>query len=933
MQPQPTINPAIRALLEQAIGHHRAGRLADAETLYKKVLQAVPQEPDACHNLGLIAMQVGRRDVALTLFQTALAANPLHPQFLASCAHTLLELGRNADALAILRQGLQGGVAGNLGAPTLASLLERAGAAPEPKQPPPEEEAALFQLFKLGLHAEVQRESRRLLEQFPDTGYLWKLLGASLQVEGRDPAAALQALRMAAQLLPHEPDAQNNLAVALLPRGEFAEAAQYARLALQLKPNFVEGLQNLGAALHGLRDFAGAEEQFRYVMMFRAEPATRINLAICLAELGRPEEALQELRRAANEGCDTAPLHCQMGVALQALGKADDAMLAYCRALERDPHLALAHNNLGNILHARHQTDDAMSHYRAAIAAYPQHADAHNNLGVALREQGLHDEALASFNRALAWRSDFAQAHSNLGSLLHEMGRVDEALRHCRKAAELAPDMADVHANLGQVLHMARQYDAALAAFHRALELKPDFAEALSNLGALQREMGRPGQAMQSCLAALQSDPDSLNAHSSLLFTCNYLAHESSAALLEHARRYGAAAEKRARPYQAWRNTPDPARPLRIGLVSADLWQHPVGYFLVDVLAALQREYGAGLAFHAYANSLRHDELSRHLKSNCAAWHSVFGWSDEQLARQIHGDAIDILFDLSGHTTGTRLSMFAWKPAPVQASWLGYFATTGLAAMDYVVADPWTLPLDEEAAFSETVWRLPETRLCLATPRFDIAPSPLPALGAGCLTFGCCNGASKLGDDVIALWARILKALPGSRLLLKNLQFGDEARRADMRSHFSGHGIAAERLLLEGPSAREEYLRSYARIDIALDPFPYPGGTTTAEALWMGVPVLTLEGRSFLARQGAGMLANAGLGDWIAADPHDYLAKAVAAATDLPALARLRGGLRAQVQASPLFDAPRFAAHFETMLRAMWRVWCKRQTNSVADAG
>ncbi|HEX8956076.1 MAG TPA: peptide-binding protein, partial [Burkholderiaceae bacterium] len=432
-------------------------------------------------------------------------------------------------------------------------------------------------------------------------------------------------------------------------------------------------------------------------------------------------------------------------------------------------------------------------------------------------------------------------------------------------------------------------------------------------------------QAVQSCLGALQSGPGRLDIHSNLLFSCNYLPHESGAALLEHARRYGAAAEKRARPYLSWSNTPDPARQLRIGLVSADLRRHPVGYFLEDVLAALHREHGASLAFHAYANSLQQDELSRRLQAHCAAWHTVFGMSDEQLARLIHGEAIDILIDLSGHTTGTRLPMFAWKPAPLQISWLGYFATTGLAAIDYFVADPWALPPGDEADFSEAVWRLPETRLCLGVPDCDLAPSPLPALARGHVTFGCCNGASKLGEEVIALWARILHAVPASRLLLKNLQFSDPSRRADMQGRFASRGIAPERLLLEGPSPREEYLRTYERIDIALDPFPYPGGTTTAEALWMGVPVLTLSGRRFLARQGVGLLANAGLPGWIAADAEDYLAKAIAAAADLPALARLRAGLRAQVLASPLFDAPRFAGHFETMLREMWRDWCQRR--------
>jgi len=299
--------------------------------------------------------------------------------------------------------------------------------------------------------------------------------------------------------------------------------------------------------------------------------------------------------------------------------------------------------------------------------------------------------------------------------------------------------------------------------------------------------------------------------------------------------------------------------------------------------------------------------------------------SDERLAHKIREDRIDILIDHSGHTAHNRLPMFAWKPAPVHVSWLGYFATTGVAAMDYLIADPWTLPESEEANFTEKIWRLPQTRLCFTAPDVDLPVPPLPALENGTITFGCFNNLTKMNDSVVALWARILTAVPRSRLFLKAKQLGEASVKQSIVERFAGHGIHSERLTLEGRSPRPEYLAAYQRVDIGLDPFPFPGGTTTAESLWMGVPVLTLAGERFLARQGVGLLMNAGLPDWIAADPEDYVARAVSHAGELHRLAALRSGLRAQVLASPIFDAPRFARHFEAALRGMWQAWCERQ--------
>jgi predicted O-linked N-acetylglucosamine transferase (SPINDLY family) len=361
---------------------------------------------------------------------------------------------------------------------------------------------------------------------------------------------------------------------------------------------------------------------------------------------------------------------------------------------------------------------------------------------------------------------------------------------------------------------------------------------------------------------------------------------------------------------------------LRVGLVSGDLGDHPVGYFLESVLTALSSQTPGRLDLFAYANRAGDDMTSQRLRTCCEGWRSAVGLSDEALAQCVREDGIDILIDLSGHTARNRLPVFAWKPAPVQLTWLGYLATTGLTAIDYVLADVWTLPKEEEAYFTEKIWRLLDSYICFTPPVHGALPGPLPAVDNGYVTFGSCNNLTKMNDDVVALWSRILQAVPNSRLLLKSTQLHEDVVREEVIGRFGAHGIEAQRLILKTPVPRGEHLTTYQEMDIALDPFPYPGITTSVEALWMGVPVLTLAGEHFLSRQGVGLLMNAGLPEWVAADPQDYVARAVAHANDLQALAALRSDLRRRVLASPIFDAPRFAEHFEAALRGMWHVWC-----------
>jgi len=622
--------------------------------------------------------------------------------------------------------------------------------------------------------------------------------------------------------------------------------------------------------------------------------------------------------------CDVEA-HVNLGNALKDLGRLDAAMASYRSALEINPDFEVAHYNLAVVLRDVGQIDDAMAHYHHALDIQPDFAEAHANLGNILRNLGRLDDAVMSYRRALEIRPSFAEAHYNLGNALNDLSQPADAAASFRRAAELRPDFAEAHSNLGNALQDLGRLDEAVLSYWRALEINHDYQEAYFNLGSALQDLGQFDAAAESYRRALEINPDFGVAQSNLLFMHNYIAGQDSQTLLSEATGFGELAARRARPFTAWSNVPAADRCLRVGFVSGDLRNHPVGYFAEGVLASLSQEASGRLELFAYPTHVCGDAVAERIRASCSGWRSLVGVSDESAAQLIREDTIDILIDLSGHTAHNRLPLFAWKPAPVQASWLGYFATTGIAAIDYLIADPWTLPESEEANFTEKIWRLPETRLCFTPPNEDLKVTSLCALRNGYVTFASFNHLSKINDDVVALWTRVLEAVPGSRLLLKAKQFTEVSVRQRVIERFTAWGIDASRLIVERPVSRGTYLAAYQQVDIALDPFPYPGGTTTVEALWMGVPVLTLTGDRFLSRQGVGLLMNVGLPQWVAVSPDDYVARAALHAKDLNRLAELRAGLRKQALESPIFDTRRFAHHFEIALREMWRRWCHQQ--------
>lgn len=789
-----------------------------------------------------------------------------------------------------------------------------------PLAPKPNELDPLIALFNSSRFAELETQAYLLTERYPRSGIPWNLLGVSLRAQGKD---GLPALKKAAELMPGDAMVHNSLGNALKDRGQLDAAVASYRRSLELKRDYAEAHNNLGVALMDMKKWEEAAASYRQAIKFKPDFAgAHYNLGIYLKELGQYEAAVASYRRALELGHNYPGAYNNLGIALKELGQHEAAIASYRQALTLKPDFAEAYNNLGVALMDLGQHQNALACYSKAIELEPDFADAYNNMGVALKETGQPDLAIKSCRLALEIKPDFAAALNNLGNALQDLGQFEDAKASYSQAVKFKPDYAEAYNNLGVVLKETGQLELAEANCRRALELKPDYAEAFNNLGNALEGPEQLMDALESYRLALKYNPDLIQARSNILFILNYAADYSSS-YLEEAREYGRTlAEKAEKRFTTWGSVDEPKR-LKVGVVSGDLCKHPVGYFLESVLAKLDN---TRIELIAYPTSPKTDELTGRIKPRFSSWKPLFGLSDEAAACLIHDDGVHVLMDLSGHTGHNRLPVFAWKPAPVQVTWLGYLNSTGLQTMDYILADPWALPPGEESQFTETPWHLPETYICFSEPEVDVEVVSLPAMKNGFVTFGCFNNLRKLNDRVIACWAQVLLAVPESKLYLKTMALGSPEVRESLANRFADYGIGAERLQMEGAfPSREEHFRAYQRVDIALDPFPYPGITTTVEGLWMGVPSIALRGDRFLSHQGETILHNVGLSGWIAENEGEYVAKAVAFSSDLEQLSLLRAKLRKQTVDSPLLDAKRFSGNLEDALWGMWQKWQDRK--------
>jgi predicted O-linked N-acetylglucosamine transferase (SPINDLY family) len=613
------------------------------------------------------------------------------------------------------------------------------------------------------------------------------------------------------------------------------------------------------------------------------DPQAHNELGMLLGDEGRFEEAAACFGRAlAITPSFPQALH-NLGMALMELGKAEEAEKSLRSLVLLLPHVGAFHADLGDALAALGRWDEAETQYRRALARDPNLAEANVGLGNALRQRGEPKSSETALRHALELAPKLARAHSNLGLTLFELGRPDEAESCFVEALACEPTLHTGHASYAYVLTGLGRIEEAVHSYRRALELKPTMASVQSNLAFLLNHI--PGLRAED-IYAQHAEFDRLFGH--------------AGTTIAHA------------------NAREPERRLRIGYVSADLRNHSVAFFIAPLLAQQDK---CAFEIFCYYNQPRGDAMTERLKAHADRWRDVFELQDDALAELIRRDRIDILIDLGGHTASNRLGTFARKPAPVQATWLGYLNTTGLGAMDWRITDAHATPEGPlDRLHSERLVRLPDSQWCYEPPVNCPPVSPPPSAYAGGCTFAAFCTPAKVNDAVIAAWSRLLDAVSGSRLLVVASTLLSLPAR--YRERFARLGIEESRLQLLTTQAFADYLALHASVDIVLDTFPHAGGTTTCHAMWMGVPVVSLAGDTATSRGGASILHAVGLGELVAQSEDEYVAIATRLASDAQRLASLRAGMRERMRASPLMDASRFARNFESTCRALWRDWC-----------
>lgn len=858
----PSFLPMLDDACDKAMAYHHAGQRGAAETVYRAVLQAEPKHPVANHQLGVLLLQSQQSKEALTYLLAALEESPETAGYWLGYIDALIQVGQMGRAREVLALGRLHGLEGKA-ADTLAACL---------KVSLPEK-----QIHQLPLKVPLGKKAR--------------------------PSAAEEAAL-----------------IRLLDQGCFSEGVALARLMTKRFPQHGFGWKILAALLRSQGNSAAAlKPAQRSVQLLPRDVQAQTNLGLVLSDLKQLKEAVACHRRALRCDPDFADAHNNLGTALKLQGCSVEAEVSYRKALTLKPNYAEAYNNLGITLYEQKRFIEAEAAYIEALKIQPVYAEACNNMGNALIRQGRLAEAEAFLRQAIAYRPDVVDAYYNLAGVLRELKRFGEAVALFQQVLILKPRLIEAHHNLGISLSDLGHLNQAEACYLTVLEINPEYKEAYNNLGDLLLQKGCPTEAEASYRRALSLKPYDAEVFSNLLFALSHMPQIDRNLLFAEHCRFGEQFEAPLR--DSWpqhQNLRDPDRCLQIGFVSPDLHNHAIANFIEPILAELI--HYPSVSLHAYYTNVIEDGVTQRIKASIQHWHAVALLSEANLAEKVLADGIDILIDLSGHTGKNRLLTFARKPAPIQASWMGYPGTSGLRAMDYYFADRYFLPpgpFDDQ--FTEKLAYLPASAPFLP---FESAPpiNDLPALKVGYLTFGSFNRLSKLSASTIALWAQLLRALPEARMLLGAMP--QEGEYDKLINTFAEEGIARERLSFYPRSSMYAYLALHHQVDICLDTFPYAGGTTTLHALWMGVPTLTVAGSTPAGRTGASILAHVGLDAFVAGDATDFVQKGISWASNLAALASLRAELRARCDQSETRHPEVIAASFERALRTMWQRWC-----------
>ncbi len=752
---------------------------------------------------------------------------------------------------------------------------------------PAQSTSALFELalqrHKAGQLGEASDLYAQVLEREPSNLGALYYRGAIAAQLGQFELAA-QCLRRCVELKPDTPQYHHLLGASLQGLGELEAAAAACEQAVKLQPAFPAALNNLGAILSKLKRFDAAIAAYQRAIDLQPNaPAVRLNLANALLEAGRFEEALDTFLAVGAQASNMLPAHQGAARSAFKLARHAELIAAARRALALDANQPQMEKLLADALLAAGDVEDALAASQRALALDSQDAESHYCLGNALRAAGKDDEAIGSYRSAVELSPQYAAAYCNLGTALSDAGRLDEAEAAQRCAIAINPDSARYQERLAQVLANQGRIEDAITSQQRALEIEP----------------GNP---------TLQSK---------LMF---YLAHDvrsNERTIADEYRRWDTAfAQPLLELADKHANYPDPDRRLRIAYVSRLIYENADWH---DLLPLLGHHDHTQFEICIFSDSTRNDSVTRQARAWADDWLDTAKLTDAQLADAIRARQIDVAVL---HLPSDRALAMARKPAPVQISWLLSGCSSGIGAMDYRISDPFLdMPAQDDGIYTEKTYRLPRTAWCFDPLLRDLPISSLPSINAGHITFGSISRPMKTNPSVIALWSQVLNGVPGSRFLTL---CPEGIARHRIATEFERNGVSPERVTCIARLHAQQYLEAYNQIDIVLDTFPYNGHNTTRDALWMGVPVVTLAHRRPAGRVGFSLLHNLDLGELATPTPADFVSTAIQLASNRVQLQLLRHTLRDRMQSSPLMDAPAFAREMERAYRAMWRQWVAR---------
>ncbi len=744
--------------------------------------------------------------------------------------------------------------------------------------------------------------------------------GATEHLRAGDFAAALEPLRAAVADGNASPASMLNLAIAEDRAGDRARARRLMQSVAVRLPDWDEPLLRLAESFRAANDNAAAEDAYRAVLGLNPRRTEAlIGLAGLLLLRGQAGEARDILRRCCQIEPSNAAAWNTLGRAVRDTGPRNEALAAFQRASDLRPDCAEYAVNRAEAAFNAGEAEAELARLVAVCGALPLEAAPLLGRGILLDRLGRRTDAIDALEAAADLAPGELAPLALLGGVLARSTRVAEAEAVLRKVCKLDPGNPKPHNDHAAVLMRVHRHAEARAILTGVLDRFGPQPSVLCNLANATTCLGMQTEGVALARQAVSLAPEAMLPRRALCNNLPYLDGTTGADLLSAMRDCSAVIARTPQP--AFANTPDPDRPLVVALLSGSLRSHPVGWLTVAGIEALDRTQFQVMCLAQ--NAAPHDPLAKRFRAAAVDWIDVDALSDLALTDLARARGVDILIDLGGYGDGARMPACANRLAPVQIKWVGMQAhSSGLAEMDWFVTDRWETPPGFERFYSERLMRLPDGYVCYSPPPHAADVVPLPALRNGFVTFGCFNNLAKITPRVLETWGRVLGRVPGSRLVLKTHQLSDPATAGRFRDSFASLGIEPGRIEMRGSSGHRAFMAQYGDIDLVLDPFPYSGGLTTCEALWMGVPTVTLPGEIFASRHSASHMSNAGLADWVTGSVDEYVETAVARASDVAALAALRAGLRERVRRSPLCDATRFGRGLGEALRGAWRDWC-----------